>query len=68
MKFSLSGATERWPELYPVSPFSSSPTSAGDYSMIPTIESIVEMLIAKECTAQEAIRWIGIHMLKAREA
>lgn len=30
--------------------------------MIPTIESIVEMLIAHECTAQDALRWIGIHM------
>jgi len=29
--------------------------------MIPSIESIVEMLIAGECTAQEAISWIAQH-------
>ena len=31
--------------------------------MIPTIESIVEMLIAGECTAQQALSWIGQHMV-----
>ena len=33
--------------------------------MIPTIESIVEMLIAGECTAQQAIAWIAQHMENA---
>ena len=33
--------------------------------MIPSIESIVEMLIAGECTAQQAIAWIAQHMENA---
>ena len=30
--------------------------------MIPTIPSIVEMLRANECTAQQAIAWINAHI------
>lgn len=33
--------------------------------MIPDIHAIVEMLLAGECTAQQAIGWINTHMENA---
>ena len=33
--------------------------------MIPDIHAIVEMLIAGQCTAQQAIGWINTHMENA---